>query len=902
MSRARALGLAAVGSAALHLALAGGPAAARAPEPRALVESVASGAAAVALLDSIAAAPSESLQTKVFYRFLSGLESGGLRITTPAEARRLAECMAQILVRDTSAVLVWQAAEMLAKHPHPAATEALLSMAARPGPRYVLARSRALEALVSLGDLRALPLLRARLANPIPGEAERAARLLAELGDRRGLEPLVALQADTSLERRIAGYERARGIRPDRVDDVAAGATQSIREGARRAERDLRRRLEEGVYSAFDLEDSTYLRLVRQGFAITTETGKEMYEFLGAEYPAVTSDCAFHAVASLVRAALMELDSLVVEPRLAAFCREMLEVCCAQARDLPAGAARDAARDNAELFAVAVALLDAADPEALGLPDPSLAAVRRELEAIRAHRTPGPSLLPGGREDFTKYLPRGRFSGADQSAAYFQAVTFLGRATFRYDRDPELRRAAVMTAALAARPGLLARWAELDSLLGALYGPPDDATFTDVLRAADTLGEGRPERLAGEDLPLARLRAALAARGGPRIHTGYADEEHPGRRGAGGVRILGQRYTCSADLFQSQMEAGIWPPSGLAVAGLLMGSQRARELMPAAGLRSRAASVAPPARGDGPPDLPQAGLRALSCLFRVDPRAPAFMHRPPWEEKQINAALGGWAEMLDLTAPFVKDANVYLGISSMVSRFHGWVEPVPEFYARLDTLVGGLGAELARAGLFAALESSQARILAALPVPPPQPGDWSRADYEAEQRRREAEIRVGEDSFSEVQEILRRLRGLAEKGLRGEAQTIDDGFFLKDLGGRLKRLALNRSNSDHAPEAMAVIADPATEYLSGECLQVGVGLPHAIYVAVPDAGRTFVCRGPVYSYYEFTRPIGERLDDVAWRALLKQGGPGVPAPWMAGRPALRPTEARPGAHRDVNSR
>jgi hypothetical protein len=30
---------------------------------------------------------------------------------------------------------------------------------------------------------------------------------------------------------------------------------------------------------------------------------------------------------------------------------------------------------------------------------------------------------------------------------------------------------------------------------------------------------------------------------------------------------------------------------------------------------------------------------------------------------------------------------------------------------------------------------------------------------------------------------------------------------------------------------------------------VGVGRPVAIYVAVPDDGRSFVCKGGVYTYY-----------------------------------------------------
>jgi hypothetical protein len=154
-------------------------------------------------------------------------------------------------------------------------------------------------------------------------------------------------------------------------------------------------------------------------------------------------------------------------------------------------------------------------------------------------------------------------------------------------------------------------------------------------------------------------------------------------------------------------------------------------------------------------------------------------------------------------------------------------------------------------------------------------------------QRKEAAMRVTRAMFEELSNILLRLRQLARQELADEPQSIDDGLFLKSLHWRFKSLAFNRSNSDEAQTSMALVSDPATEYSRQECFEIAVGQPHAIYVAVPDAGRTFVCRGAVYSFYSFTRPIEQRLDDNAWRAQLKSGT-SLPPAWWDARPELRP--------------
>lgn len=65
---------------------------------------------------------------------------------------------------------------------------------------------------------------------------------------------------------------------------------------------------------------------------------------------------------------------------------------------------------------------------------------------------------------------------------------------------------------------------------------------------------------------------------------------------------------------------------------------------------------------------------------------------------------------------------------------------------------------------------------------------------------------------------------------------------------------------------MALIADVHTDYLAGRALEVGVGIPQRIYVAVKDkSGGSRICVGYVYSYYEFDQPMDQRLNDDEWK-------------------------------------
>ena len=133
------------------------------------------------------------------------------------------------------------------------------------------------------------------------------------------------------------------------------------------------------------------------------------------------------------------------------------------------------------------------------------------------------------------------------------------------------------------------------------------------------------------------------------------------------------------------------------------------------------------------------------------------------------------------------------------------------------------------------------------------------------------------------------LKIISEKELNNEKLTDDEYELIRSYGGQLEHfwLEVNRdepayketgSQRDYLNEnPAAIVADVATDP-NGQVLEVGTGKISEIYVVVPIDGKLKIAKGGVYSYYEFTWPMSDRLTDKKWRELLNSGqAPALPS-------------------------
>ena len=221
---------------------------------------------------------------------------------------------------------------------------------------------------------------------------------------------------------------------------------------------------------------------------------------------------------------------------------------------------------------------------------------------------------------------------------------------------------------------------------------------------------------------------------------------------------------------------------------------------------------------------------------------PAFMTTRPWRDRSVTTALASWTQLRHDTILYAKQSYAATDGGKMPARpVSGYVEPVPEFYARMLALT-----RMTRKGL---------------------------ADMNVTTKPALKRLQVLED-------IIARVLAVAEKELAHKPLSDDDAKFIRNLGERLKYIAASSGPDrdwqrlDQIKEAMrtAIVADVHTDQNSSKVLEEGTGWVDLIVVCYlqPD-GRLVLGAGPVLSYYEFKQPMSSRLTDQTWRDMLRRG-------------------------------
>jgi hypothetical protein len=80
-----------------------------------------------------------------------------------------------------------------------------------------------------------------------------------------------------------------------------------------------------------------------------------------------------------------------------------------------------------------------------------------------------------------------------------------------------------------------------------------------------------------------------------------------------------------------------------------------------------------------------------------------------------------------------------------------------------------------------------------------------------------------------------------------------------------QRVSFGRTTNED--RRMALVADVHTDPNFGRVLEAAVGDPMKLYAVVPCWGRQYLAVGACFSFYEFTKPMSERLTDAEWQAL-----------------------------------
>ena len=451
-----------------------------------------------------------------------------------------------------------------------------------------------------------------------------------------------------------------------------------------------------------------------------------------------------------------------------------------------------------------------------------------------------------------------------------------------YDAEVQTLQACLLTAALTGDTNLWTRWNRVYEVTSFYVGVSDDLGPYEYLDALQSVFTGTIDPGQLDDDRLLELKLKLAEYNPPAIYGGTGNAMlfppiTPDRldevlEATIGFRLMGQRFVPDSYIFQelvipsvhkplgperpfTLVDTPIGPtrgfPRGLDVMAIL-GSSRAREILDELKdsnyenydaqfdmLKEQFSNFT---SEDWGRNLYWSWLYTLKPLLEDHGEGyPTFMQTEAWTDKQLTTALASWTELRHDTILYAKQSySVALSGAIILPPAEGYVEPVPEFYARLLDLT-----KMTRRGLtsYGVLDETSARRLTSL------------------------------------EEIISRLIQISEKELLNEPLTQGDCDFIRDFADELDDVL---AGVESKAKKTTLVADVHTDTNTNQVLEEATGYVRLIVVAYrqPD-GSVVLDAGPVFSYYEFKQPISQRLTDEAWREKLAENPPDDPE-WVDG--------------------
>jgi len=506
---------------------------------------------------------------------------------------------------------------------------------------------------------------------------------------------------------------------------------------------------------------------------------------------------------------------------------------------------------------------------------------KQEINLIFDAKSMAPSPLmgkyqPDMSEDYTQFGPRSHYTKNVILRNYFRAMMFYGRMNFLL-KSPELTRDAANITELLS-PDQLRQWESIYQPTAFFVGQADDLSIYEYGQAETKVGFQSSN--ASAEI-ISKLQNELLSYKNPQIMSSVITSEEvlnttkeDLQNTTKGFRFMGQRFTPDAFVFSTLTQGDEKPdaktgqrlpsmPTALMVS-TLMGSQESSTLLNvwiknnAANsdkvIADRMATLQSYFDKTTQPQWTQniywSWLYTIKSLFDAKDITgyPMFVKNEDWSKKTLQTFLGSWTELKHDTLLYAKQSYAERGAGGddlpPLPVPKGYVEPNVNFFDRLIALVN-----LSKDGL---------NNFGIMPE-------------------------IFKYRYETFLDALKFYRQIAVAELQNQKISDEDFEKLRLSAGNLDGI-LQSPDSQIQLERnarSALIADVHTDALKEQILYEADGVPNYIYVAVKDANGTRLTKGLVYSYYEFTNPIGQRLTDQDWQGWSYTTTPSrkVQMPW-----------------------
>jgi hypothetical protein len=646
-------------------------------------------------------------------------------------------------------------------------------------------------------------------------------------------------------------------------------------------------------FSPASFSDKTRNLLAKNAFAVKPSYHNEffpLYESNRYSYvPSfITTDSMLHNYHLMFDFLLKQLEEQKLAAELKNLNASMLAEAVSQYNSLKGTEWENAAKRNVGFFAVGSKLLDTS----VNVPSFVANEVNQELVFIEAHQgidespvmniggsqgavydTPQGALgLEALKEDYSQYIPRGHYDKTEQLKAYFKSMMWYGRLTFRLKNDDEIKSGILITLALN-KGSNQSSWNKIYEPVNFFVGKSDDITYYQFKGLVEKVygTNATSQSVANDKNKFASFVNETKTLEPPQLNSMpiFNAEIQPDReKEIKGFRFMGQRFTIDASVFQRLIDRevpGRMMPKGLDIPAAF-GSNEALNLLTQAGetkYKNYAENMTKmKSYISGLPTENWTQNLYWGWLYQLRPLLdekgngyPSFMQNAGWLRKDLNTFLGSWSELKHDTILYAKQVYAEFGAGGdeppPPPDDRGYVEPNPYVYARLASLLKMTNEGLEMRGLLTASMK---------------------------------------DNLSKMEQLAMSLKTISEKELNNENLADADYELIRSYGGQLEHLWLEINKDEPQYKELgqrdfldqnpaAIVADVATDP-NGQVLEEGTGKISEIYVVVPIDGKLRIAKGGVYSYYEFTWPMSDRLTDKKWRELLNSGqAPALPS-WI----------------------
>jgi len=655
----------------------------------------------------------------------------------------------------------------------------------------------------------------------------------------------------------------------------------------------------DGLEEVYLSQDAKKL-LKQNGFVITPGYENEIFDLYAnckenSQPIFVTTDAVLHTSHIFFDYLLRILEIEKLYPLTDELTDRILTLSIEQYNEARNSEVKEAARLNIGFFAVAKKQFNPAYKVGYGLND----LVNKEIKNIESHKglrfrelltyVKNPSLgqNPYAYEDYSQYVPRGHYTRNEKFKKYFKTMMWYGRIDFKLKpgtKEPAIThgkkmtlQAILMTDAFLKDKEAFKLWKKIYEPTVYFVGKTDDLYADDYLKLVKEIfpSPGTVDKYADESKLSQFIEQATKLRP-PKILSGAAFvEEGEFAVSTKGFRFMGQRFIPDSYMFQElvygikdrkeilkykgeekpftmEVIPNVGParafPRGLDILAVL-GSKRALEILEKEGdteytnyydqLNKLKEEFSSQTTEEWKQNLYWRWLYSLLPLLeeRKEEDLPKFMQSAAWIDKELQATLGSWAELRHDTILYTKQSYTMMltAMPQEPKRTYGYVEPYPEVYARIEEMMRDLRNNLAALGI----------VVEGLP-----------------------------EKIEEFEDLLAKLKIISEKELSHKELSKAEYSFIRNIGDRLASLKrfpdkIMKKITSGTDEKIDLIADVHTDPNTNQVLEEGVGSPFNIYVIIDNGKGYRLCRGGVFSYYEFKHPMKDRLTDEKWQEMGK---------------------------------